>query len=177
MQRRAYTMAVLHRQYRMPPSRAALGKQPRTARRVRTAKKARRMVSFRSFDRAGSPIRADEMGRILAHWVLSALCLLLVAHFVPGFFVRGFGTAMIAAVVIGLVNGTLGMFLKIVTLPLTIITFGVFWLLINGLMLKLASLVVPGFTVVGLWPAFYGGFILSLLNLTVRYVLLRRLAE
>jgi putative membrane protein len=117
------------------------------------------------------------MGRILAHWVLSALCLLLVAHFVPGFFVRGFGTAMIAAVVIGLVNGTLGMFLKIVTLPLTIVTFGVFWLLINGLMLKLAALVVPGFTVVGLWPAFYGGFILSLLNLAVPYVLLRRLAE
>ena len=117
------------------------------------------------------------MGRILAHWVLSALCLLLVAHFVPGFFVRGFGTALIAAVVIGLVNGTLGMFLKIVTLPLTILSFGIFWLLINGLMLKLASLVVPGFTVVGLWPAFYGGFILSLLNLTVRYVLLRQLAE
>jgi putative membrane protein len=105
------------------------------------------------------------MGRILAHWVLSALCLLLVAHFVPGFLVRGFGTALIAAVVIGLVNGTLGMFLKIVTLPLTIVTFGIFWLVINGLMLKVASLVVPGFTVVGWWPAFYGGFILSLLNL------------
>jgi putative membrane protein len=115
------------------------------------------------------------MGRILAHWVLSALCLLLVAHFVPGFFVRGFGTAMIAAVVIGLVNGTLGVFLKIVTFPLTILTFGLFWLIINALMLKLAALVVPGFTVVGLWPAFYGGLILSLLNLAVRYVLLRSL--
>lgn len=117
------------------------------------------------------------MTRILAHWVLSALCLLLVAHFVPGFFVRGFGTALIAAVVIGLVNGTVGMLLKIVTLPLTVLTFGVFWLLINALMLKLAALFVPGFEVVGLWPAFWGGLILSLLNLTVRQVLLRVPAE
>jgi putative membrane protein len=101
------------------------------------------------------------MGRILAHWVLSALCLLLVAHFVPGFFVHGFGTAMIAAVVIGLVNGTLGMFLKIVTLPLTIVTFGIFWLVFNGLMLKLASLVVPGFTVVGCGPCVLRGLILG----------------
>lgn len=113
------------------------------------------------------------MARILAHWVLSALCLLLVAHFVPGFFVRGLGTALIAAVVIGLVNGTLGLLLKIVTFPLTVITFGIFWLLINALMLKLAALVVPGFEVQGLWPAFFGGLILSLLNVTVRQVLRR----
>jgi putative membrane protein len=112
------------------------------------------------------------MGRILAHWVLSALCLLLVAHFVPGFVVVGFGTALIAAIVIGLINGTLGMLLKIVTFPLTILTFGIFWLLINALMIKLAAALVPGFIVVGLWPAFWGGLILSLLNLTVRYVLL-----
>ena len=117
------------------------------------------------------------MARILAHWVLSALCLLLVAHFIPGFLVRGFGTALIAAVVIGLVNGTVGMLLKIVTFPLTILTFGVFWLLINALMLKLAALLVPGFEVRGLWPAFWGGLILSLLNLTVRQVLLYRPAK
>ena len=117
------------------------------------------------------------MARIVAHWVLSALCLLLVARFVPGIFVRGFGTSLIAAVVIGLVNGTVGMLLKIVTFPLTVLTFGVFWLLINALMLKLAALFVPGFEVRGLWPAFFGGLILSLLNLMVRQVLLRRPAE
>jgi putative membrane protein len=105
--------------------------------------------------------------------VLSALCLLLVARFVPGFFVRGFGTALIAAIVIGLVNGTLGVLLKVVTFPLTILTFGIFWLLINALMLKLAAALVPGFQVQGLWPAFWGGLILSLLNLAVRQVLLR----
>jgi putative membrane protein len=112
------------------------------------------------------------MGRILAHWILSALCLLLVAHFVPGFVVNGFGTALIAAVVIGLVNGTLGILLKILTFPLTILTFGIFWLVINALMIEVAAALVPGFIVVGLWPAFWGGLILSLLNMTVRQVLL-----
>jgi putative membrane protein len=111
------------------------------------------------------------MLRLLAHWVLSALCLLLVAKFVPGFMVSGLGSALIAAVVIGLVNATLGLILKIITFPLTILTFGIFWLLINALMLKFASIFVPGFTVRGLWPAFIGGIILSLLNLAVKALL------
>src|SRR5580704_2146581 len=113
------------------------------------------------------------MTKMLAHWILSALCLLLVAQFVPGFFVRGLGTALIAAIVIGLVNGTIGVLLKVVTFPLTILTFGIFWLLINALMLKLAAVFVPGFEVRGLWPAFWGGIILSLLNMAVRQVLNR----
>jgi putative membrane protein len=113
----------------------------------------------------------ENMGRILAHWVVSALCLLLVARFVPGFFVRGFFTALIAAVVIGLVNGTLGLFLKIVTFPLTILTFGIFWFVINALMIEVASAIVPGFTVTGLWPAFWGGLILSLLNMAIKQIL------
>jgi len=111
------------------------------------------------------------MVKILAHWVLSALCILVVARFVPGFFVRSFGTALIAAVVIGLVNSTIGALLKIVTFPLTILTFGIFWLLINALMLKFAAVFVPGFEVRGLWPAFWGGLILSALNMIVRQVL------
>ena len=111
------------------------------------------------------------MVKILAHWVLSALCILAVARFVPGFFVRSFGTALIAAVVIGLVNSTIGALLKIVTFPLTILTFGIFWLLINALMLKFAAIFVPGFEVRGLWPAFWGGLILSVLNMIVRQVL------
>jgi putative membrane protein len=112
--------------------------------------------------------------RIVAHWLLSALCLLLVARFVPGIFVQGFGTALVAAVAIGLVNGTVGILLKIVTFPLTLLTFGIFWLVINALMLRLAAAIVPGFEVRGLWPAFWGGVILSLLNLAVRQLLLRR---
>jgi len=116
------------------------------------------------------------MVRLLVHWILSALCLLLVAHFVPGFVISGIGTALIAAVVIGLVNGTIGMLLKILTFPLTIITFGIIWLLINALMLKFAAIFVPGFEVRGLWPAFWGGLILSVLNMIVRQ-LLKKSAE
>jgi putative membrane protein len=79
-------------------------------------------------------------------------------------------------VVIGLVNGTVGALLKIVTFPITILTFGIFWLVINALMLKFASVIVPGFEVRGFWPAFWGGIILSLLNMIIRQIL-KRTAE
>jgi len=109
--------------------------------------------------------------KLLVHWVLSALCLLVVAQIVPGFVVRSFGAAMIAAVVIGLVNGTLGLLLKIVTFPLTIVTLGVFLVVINALMLKVAALFVPGFSVLGFLPALLGALILSVLHLIVRRML------
>jgi putative membrane protein len=111
------------------------------------------------------------MTRLIAHWVLSALCILLVARFVPGIIVRGFGAALLAAVVIGFVNGTIGLLLKILTFPLIAVTFGIFWIVINALMLKFASLFVPGFYVRGFAPAFWGAIILSLLNIAVRQVL------
>ncbi len=116
----------------------------------------------------------DSLVKLLVHWLLSAVCLLRVARVVPGIFVTGLGTALIAAVVIGLVNGTLGALLKLLTFPLSVLTFGIFWLVINVLMLKLAALFVPGFQVQGFWPAFWGGVILSFLNLIVRQLLLRR---
>jgi putative membrane protein len=111
------------------------------------------------------------MIRLIAHWVLSALCILLVARFVPGIVVSGFGTALLAAVIIGFVNGTIGLLLKILTFPLIILTFGIFWIIINALMLKFASLFVPGFYVQGFAPAFWGAIILSLLNIVVRQLL------
>ena len=113
------------------------------------------------------------MVRLLVHWFLSAICLLLVARLVPGIFIRGLETALIAAVVIGLVNGTLGALLKLVTFPLSVLTFGIFWLVINALMLKLAAVFVPGFEVRGFFPAFWGGAILSFLNVIVRHFLRR----
>jgi len=101
---------------------------------------------------------------------LSALCLLVVARLVPGFVVRSFGAAMIAAVVIGLVNATLGLLLKILTFPLTVVTLGLFLLVINALMLKVAALFVPGFAVFGFLPALFGALILSVLHLIVRRI-------
>jgi putative membrane protein len=114
------------------------------------------------------------MGKLIAHWILSAVCLLIVANLVPGFIVRGLKTALIAALVVGLVNVTLGLILKVLTLPLVILTFGLFSLVINALMLMFASNFVSGFHVRGFVPAFWGALALSLLNMVVRWVLDKR---
>src|SRR5437660_10766394 len=93
------------------------------------------------------------MLHLIANWFLSALSLLIVAAIVPGIEVAGFGTSLIAAIVIGLVNATLGFVLKILTFPLTLVTFGAFLIIINALMLKVAAAVIPGFKVRGSRPS------------------------
>src|ERR1051325_4109968 len=107
---------------------------------------------------------------MIVNWLLSALSLMIVAHVVRGFDVTGIAAALIAAVVIGLVNATLGMFLKIVTFPLTLLSLGVFWFVINALMLKLATAFVPGFSIQGFLPAFFGAIVLSFVNLFLKVV-------
>ena len=106
--------------------------------------------------------------RLLLNWLLSAISLLIVSHLIPGFYVRDFTAALIAALVIGLVNATLGLLLKIITLPLTILTLGIFWWVVNALMLLFASKFVSGFAVHGFWPAFWGAVVLSLLNMVLK---------
>ncbi|MFZ0340371.1 MAG: phage holin family protein [Terracidiphilus sp.] len=108
--------------------------------------------------------------RLLLHWVLSALALLIVSHLVPGFHVSGFVPALIAALVIGLLNATVGLFLKIVTFPISILTLGIFLLVINGAMILIASALVPGFHVTGLGPAFWGAVVLALLGMLIRAI-------
>lgn len=110
------------------------------------------------------------MLRLLLHWLISAILLMVVAHVVPGFEVHGLRAALIAAVVIGLINSTLGLLLKIITFPLTIFSFGIFLLIINALMLVVASHLVHGFVVRGFAPAFWGGLMLSILNLLVKWL-------
>ena len=108
--------------------------------------------------------------RLILHWILSAIALIVVAHLVPGFHVHGLVPALIAAVVIGLLNATVGLFVKIVTFPLTILTLGIFLLVVNAIMILLASAVVPGFHVMGLVPAFWGAVILALLGMLIRAI-------
>gem|GEM_PF-320657 len=105
----------------------------------------------------------------LVQWLLSGVALLIVARIVPGIQVDSFGAALIAAVVIGLAGATVGLILKLVLLPFIVLTLGVVYLLINGLMLKLASEFVPGFRVNGCLPAVLGAILLSLVD----YVLSR----
>jgi putative membrane protein len=104
-------------------------------------------------------------------WILHAIALSLVAWLVPGFHVRNFAAALIAVLVIALLNATLGLLLKIVTFPLTILTLGIFILVVNAFILRLASGVVPGFYVDTFGAAFIGAAVLALLNLLFRAIL------
>ncbi len=108
------------------------------------------------------------MFRLLIHWLLSAIALLLVSRIVPGFFVTGMSAALMAALVIGFLNATLGFLLKLITFPIAIITFGIFLLVINAAMILLASNLVGGFYVYGWNPAYWGAAVLSLLSLIIR---------
>ncbi len=109
--------------------------------------------------------------RMLLNWVLSALAVWIVARVVPGIYVSGPVAALIAALVIGFINATIGAVLKVLTFPLTLLTLGLFWLVINALMLKLASaLLSPGFEVRGFLAAFVGAIVLSLVNMVLKAI-------
>ena len=109
--------------------------------------------------------------RMLLHWVLSALAVWIMSRVVPGIYVSGPMAALIAALVIGFINATIGLLLKILTFPLTLLTLGLFWLVINALMLELASaLLSPGFQVRGFFAAFVGAIVLSLINMILKWI-------
>lgn len=108
--------------------------------------------------------------RHLINWILSALAVWVVSQLIPGFHVTGVAAALIAALVIGFVNATLGLVLKIITLPLTILTLGIFWFVINALMLEMAAAVVPGFRIDTFLAAFEGAVVLSLVNMLFRWL-------
>jgi putative membrane protein len=112
------------------------------------------------------------MLRMLLHWLITALAVWVTSRVVAGFYVSGPGAALIAAIVIGFVNATLGLLLKILTFPLTLLTFGIFWFVINAIMIEVASLFVPGFHVAGFAAAFWGGIVLSLVNMLLKWLVL-----
>jgi len=105
---------------------------------------------------------------LLLHWLISAVSLLVVAHLIPGITVTGVGAVLIAPIVIGLVNATLGFILKLMTLPLTVLTLGLFWLVINALMLQFAAFLVPGFYIASFWSAFFGAIVMGLVSMLLR---------
>ena len=109
--------------------------------------------------------------KMLLHWILSAIAVWIVSRLVPGFIVSGPISALIAALVIGFVNATLGLLLKIVTFPLTILTLGIFWLVINAVVIELASAFVPGFHILSFASAFWGGLALSILNMLLKWLI------
>jgi putative membrane protein len=114
------------------------------------------------------------MLRLLLRWIISGVALWVVSLVVPGFYVSGAFAAFFAALLIGFINATLGLFLKVVTFPLTILTLGLFWFVVNAAMIELASAFVPGFHIRSFASAFWGGIVLSLVNMFLKWLLLPR---
>jgi putative membrane protein len=103
----------------------------------------------------------------LVHWILTAALILVVANLVRGVEVDGWGAALIGALVLGLVNAIVRPVMVVLTLPLTVVTFGLFLLVVNALMLWLVGGLTPGFRVEGFGAAFFGSLLLTLLNVVI----------
>lgn len=109
------------------------------------------------------------LGFIL-HLVLTAGALLIVARLVGGVHVSGFGAALIGALVLGLVNAIVRPIMILLTLPITLLTLGLFLFVINALMLWLVAALVPGIRISGFGAALLGSLLLTLLNLLIDWV-------
>jgi putative membrane protein len=110
---------------------------------------------------------------LVESWLLSAVALWIVAQIIPGVRVRDFGAAMIAVVIIAIVNATVGPVVRFFAFPFTLITLGLFLLVINAALLKLSSLFTPGFEVRGFLPALLGSLLITILNSALRHLVFR----
>jgi len=110
--------------------------------------------------------------KLLIRWLVNAVALWIVVKLQIGVSVPNFKYALIAALVIGLVNATLGLFLKVITFPLTILTFGIFLIIINAAMLKVAAwLLYPEFRVSGWTAAIIGAVLLSIISSLLHWLI------
>ena len=101
---------------------------------------------------------------LLINWLLPALAIVAAAYILPGVHVESFLTALVLAVVLGIINAILKPILVLLTLPITIVTLGLFTLIINAVLILLATLIVPGFQVDGFLWALLFSIVLSLVN-------------
>jgi putative membrane protein len=106
----------------------------------------------------------------IVDWLLGALALWLVAQIIPGIQLNSFKTALLATVVIALVDITIGPILRFIAFPITFLTLGLFRLVLNAILLKLASMFTPGFRIDGFLNAFVGSLVLTLLDIVLRNV-------
>lgn len=105
--------------------------------------------------------------KIIVRWLLLAAALLLVAYLYPGVSVKSFGSAMIAAFVLGLLNTLLRPILVLLTLPVTLLTLGLFLFVINALMFYFAASMLDGFSVTGFGAALIGSLLYSLCHMVI----------
>ncbi len=109
--------------------------------------------------------------KMLFRLVINAAALLGIAYFVPGFNVEGIWTALLAALVLGLINAFLRPLLKILSLPITILTLGLFSIVINALLLWLVSSLVPGFGIDTFWIAALGAIMLWVVSMATNWLI------
>jgi putative membrane protein len=108
---------------------------------------------------------------MLLHWIVSALSLMLTAYLVKGFEVKSFVSALITAVVIGLANVLIWPLLIFLTLPLNILTFGLFTFVVNGMVLKICATLLSGFRINSWGAAIFGAVVLSIVGAGLHYLL------
>ncbi|MCT7948900.1 phage holin family protein [Ancylothrix sp. C2] len=106
------------------------------------------------------------MPRFLLTWLLTAVALLITSYVVPGFYVANFSYAAVAAVILGLANAIVRPVLVLLTLPLTILSLGLFLFVVNAIVLSLVGFLMPnaGFRIDGFWPALLGSIVLSVVT-------------
>ena len=114
------------------------------------------------------------MLNLLAVWIVNALALLALPYVVPSVQIAGFGTALLVAVVLGLINALLKPLLVLLTLPVTLLTLGLFIFDINALLFQLTGHLVDGFHVGGFWSALVGSIAYSLISWLLSALLLRK---
>ena len=107
---------------------------------------------------------------ILLKWILSALLVTFVAWLIPGISITSFGSAMIAVVVISLINIFIKPVLKFISLPVNFLTLGLFGLILNALLFLLAAKIAPGLEIDGFWSALLGSFVISILTPVIEKV-------
>lgn len=102
--------------------------------------------------------------KLFGQLIINTLALLITAYLVPGFHVDNLSAAIVAAIVIGIINTFIKPVLQIISLPITILSLGIFALILNVLLLMLAAAITPGFEIDGFLVALFGSFVLSLIS-------------
>ena len=107
----------------------------------------------------------------ILRWIFNALPLMLITYLVPGVSVQNFYTALIAALVLALINAVIRPLIILLTLPVNILTLGLFTLVINAILFWFVATVVKGFNVAGFWPAFWAALIFSIISVILNFLL------
>ena len=108
--------------------------------------------------------------KFLVKWFINVIALLVVIHVIAGVSIDNMQTVFLAALILGLLNAFIRPFILILTLPLTIVTFGFFTLIINGYLFYLATKFIKGFVVAGFWNAFWAALLFSIISSILSFI-------